>query len=508
MARLFGLLSLLALLFVARLSSAEELDRTTPRRAYVGFMAAARDGDLDRAAKFLDLHALPKAKQATDGPELARTLAYVLEHHVPSAEATLSDDPKEPLETLSIGTLVVDEDPIAIELTRVRATDGTARFVFSKSTVAAIPELERAYGPNSLEDRLPRALQSPYVLGLAPWQWIGLALSILVAIVAGRALVGVSRIGVRRFFKKSKNRSVDQVASAGRAPATTFFAVLTFRLVSPVLKLTLTANSVVSVTTTLALIMSVAWLSIRVLAVITTWLEQREESRSTLEARALRTQLSMLRRIAQIVIGIIAVATALLQFDVVRSVGQSLLASAGIAGIVLGFAAQKSIGALIAGIQISIAQPLRLGDTVVIEGQQGVVEEIHLTYLVVRLADDRRLVSPLSRFLEQSFENWTRIGSESKGAVLFRTDFSVPLDAFRKELAAVCEASPFWDKRVATIRVIDSDASSLTLRAFVSAKNPDDLWELRCLVREKLNHFLVELEGGRYLPRSRGQVVT
>lgn len=485
---------------------ADELDRTTPRRVYSGFTAAARDGDFGRAAKYLDLRSIPNAKRATDGPEVARSLAYVLEHHVTLDEQGLSDDPMEPRETIVVASLVVEEDTVPIELARWRSPDGSSHWVFAKSTVTAVPELTRSYGPNRVEDRVPRALRSPYVLGLAPWQWIGIALALAAAAIVGRILVGISRIVVKRVFLRSRKKSIDQVAAAGRAPATLFFGVLAFRLLSPLLALTLAASSVVAGATTLVLIYAVAWLSIRVLAVVTTWFGERDATGDALEARALRTQLSMLRRIASIAIGIVAIATALLQFEVVRSVGTSLLASAGIAGIVLGLAAQKSIGALIAGIQVSIAQPLRLGDTVVIEGQQGIVEEIHLTYLVVRLGDDRRLVAPLSRFLEQSFENWTRLGNDMKGAVVLRADFAVPIERFREELVKICEGSPFWDKRVATVRVIDSDADSIALRAFVSAKDPDDLWELRCVVREKLNALLVELEGGRYLPRQRTQL--
>ncbi|CAN5158048.1 hypothetical protein BH09MYX1_BH09MYX1_06910 [soil metagenome] len=502
------LLLALAVFLVAFSALADDVDRTTPRRAYSGFMAASHDGDFERAAKYLDLRSIARAKRANEGPALAQSIAWVLERHVTVAEGTLPDDPADPREVITAASLVVDEDTVPIDVARVRSADGSVRWMFAKSTVTAIPELTVGYGPNRMEDRVPRALRRPYVLGLAPWQWIGIALALVVAAIVGRVAVAISRIAVKRFLRRVRNKSIDEVASAGRAPSTLFFAVLTFRGLAPLLSLTLAASGVVSDASTLVLLLAIAWLSIRLLAVVPTWVGLRETRGDALEARALRTQLSMLRRVASIAIGIIAIAAALLQFEVVRSIGTSLLASAGIAGIVLGLAAQKSIGALIAGIQISIAQPVRLGDTVVIEGQQGVVEEIHLTYLVVRLGDDRRLVAPLSRFLDQPFENWTRLGTDMKGAVLFRADFTVPIDRFRKELVKICEASPFWDKRVATIRVVDSDASSITLRAFVSAKSSEDLWELRCVVREKLNEVLVELEDGRFLPRQRTRVMT
>ncbi len=499
----------LLLLVLARPAFAvEEVDRTTPRRAWTGFAAAAHDGDYDRASRYLDLRSVPRATKIVEGPDLARKLAYVLEHHVTVDPATLSDDPSDARDAYTVGTLVVEEDSVPIELTRVKNAEGSTRWVFSRATVTAIPELDRGYGPNDIEDRIPKRLRSPYVLGLAPWQWIGIVVALVLAIVVGRILVALARLFVKRVLFRTRRKSIDEVAAAARAPATLFFGIVAFRALSQILRLTLEAYAVTATVTTLVLVYAMAWLSIRVLAVVSVWIGERTEGGDELETRALRTRLLMLRRIASIGIGVIAVAAALLQFEVVRSVGTSLLASAGIAGIVVGFAAQKSIGALIAGIQVSIAQPVRLGDTIVLEGQQGIVEEIHLTYLVVRLADDRRLVAPLSKFLEQPFENWTRLGTELKGAVVIRADFAVPVDDIRSELVKICDASPFWDKRVATVRVVDTDESSLTLRAFVSAKTPDDLWELRCVVREKLTAHLVALEGGRYLPRARTQVLT
>ncbi len=161
------------------------------------------------------------------------------------------------------------------------------------------------------------------------------------------------------------------------------------------------------------------------------------------------------------------------------------------------------------GSKISIAQPVRLGDTVVVDGQQGVVEEIHLTYIVLRLVDDRRLVAPIGRFLDQPFENWTKLGSPLSGYVTLPADYTVPIDEVRTELEAVCKKSPHFDGRQCRLDVIDVTADkALMLRATVSAKDADELWELRCAVREAMVKFLTGLHAGKHIPRTRAQTVS
>jgi small-conductance mechanosensitive channel len=280
-----------------------------------------------------------------------------------------------------------------------------------------------------------------------------------------------------------------------------------FRAVSPELAFEADAWTTLARLQSSLTIVGFAWLAIRVMRGITDWLEARaSEADREYGSRGLRTQLAVLYRVASIVVLVVAVAAILLQFEIVRSVGTSLLASAGIAGITIGLAAQKSLGAIIAGVQISIAQPVRIGDTVVVDAQQGVVEEIHLTYVVLRLADDRRLVAPIGRFLDQSFENWTKLGSPLSGYVTLPADFGVPLDVVRKELEVVCKKSPYFDGRHCRLDVIDVTADkALMLRATVSAKDADTLWELRCDVREAMVRFIVGLENGKHVPHTRAQ---
>ncbi|WP_200858988.1 mechanosensitive ion channel family protein [Syntrophotalea carbinolica] len=216
-----------------------------------------------------------------------------------------------------------------------------------------------------------------------------------------------------------------------------------------------------------------------------------------LKARVMMTQVTMLFRVVWVIICILAVACMLMTFERIRQLGISLLASAGLIGIVAGFAAQKSLATLVAGIQLAITQPIRLDDVVVIEGEWGRIEEITLTYVVVRIWDERRLVVPITQFLEQPFQNWTRTSAQILGTVFLWADYTIPIAALRKELKRVCESSPLWDGRVCLLQVTDAGERTLQLRALVSASDSGKCWDLRCEVREKLVDYVQ-----RYYPEA------
>jgi small-conductance mechanosensitive channel len=219
--------------------------------------------------------------------------------------------------------------------------------------------------------------------------------------------------------------------------------------------------------------------------------------------RGIRTKVRVLRRVISALLAVCAGALVLMQFEVVRSVGVSLLASAGLAGVVLGFAAQRTLGSLVGGIQLSITQPIRIGDDVIVENEFGTIEEITLTYVVVKVWDERRLIVPMSRFLEQPFQNWTRESAQLHGTVMLYADFALPIDAVRKELDRLLSDQPLWDGRTKAVHVTDVKERTLEIRILVSAANAGALFNLRAALRERLVAWLVSLENGRYLPRTR-----
>lgn len=209
-----------------------------------------------------------------------------------------------------------------------------------------------------------------------------------------------------------------------------------------------------------------------------------------LEARKLYTQYNVLERIVIFIIIILAIGVTLMLFDSVRNFGVSLFASAGIAGLIVGLAAQKALGTILAGLQIAIAQPIRLDDVLVVEGEWGWVEEITLTFVVVRIWDKRRLVLPTTYFIEKPFQNWTRTTSEILGTVFIYTDYNVPFDVLRTELTRLLESNDLWDRKVNVLQVTDSKEYSVEIRALMSARNSPDAWDLRVYIREQLITFI------------------
>jgi len=222
--------------------------------------------------------------------------------------------------------------------------------------------------------------------------------------------------------------------------------------------------------------------------------------------RKLYTQLTFLKRLAVTIIILIATALILLSFDAVRKLGTGLLTSAGVAGIVVGFAAQRSIANLLAGLQLAFTQPIRIDDVLVVEGEFGRVEEITMTYVVLRLWDNRRLILPLNYFIEKPFQNWTRTGSDILATVYLYTDYTVPVDAVREEFNRILAGTELWDKRVSGLQVTDSKERTLELRALMSANSSGLAWDLRCLVREKLVLFIQQNYPGA-LPKTRSEFV-
>ncbi len=228
------------------------------------------------------------------------------------------------------------------------------------------------------------------------------------------------------------------------------------------------------------------------------------ETKDNLKARAVRTQLTILVKIALVVIIIIAASTMLMTFDKIRQVGVSILASAGIIGIILGFAAQRSIATLFAGLQIAFTQPIRIGDVVIVEGEWGLVEEISLTYVVVKIWDLRRLVVPVTYFLEKPFQNWTRFSADLLGTVFLYVDYTVPVEEVRQQVHKILEASDKWDRKVWGVQVTNSSERAMELRLLMSAADASQAWDLRCEVREKILAFL-QKHYPESLPRLRAE---
>ena len=260
----------------------------------------------------------------------------------------------------------------------------------------------------------------------------------------------------------------------------------------PLLHMNGRVEAIVYHTVFLLLIASIGWLAVRVTLVLRDAMLSRYDMgvRDNLMARRMYTQIRVIVRIIIVAVVIVTVSLMIMTFSQARQIGMSLLASAGIVGIVLGFAAQKTLGNVLAGIQIAIAQPIRIDDVVIVEGEWGWIEEITLTYVVVRIWDLRRLIVPIAYFIEKPFQNWTRVSADILGTVFLYVDYRIPLEEIRSELTRILNQSTRWDKHVNVLQVTDMKETTVEVRALMSAADSPTAWDLRCEVREKLLQFL------------------
>jgi small-conductance mechanosensitive channel len=257
----------------------------------------------------------------------------------------------------------------------------------------------------------------------------------------------------------------------------------------------------------LLVIASVAWLVGALLLVLedVALARWRVDVPDNMKARRVKTQVVIMRRVTIAAIVVLTAGVMLMTFPDVRALGASVLASAGVVSVIAALAAQSTLGNLIAGLQLAFSDAVRIDDVVVVEGEWGRIEELTLTYVAVQIWDDRRLILPTSYFTTKPFQNWTRTGSAVLGTAEIDVDWSAPVEPMRAELRAVCEGSELWDGRVCVLQVTEATGGMIRLRALVSAHDAGSLWDLRCLVRERLVTWVFEHRRDS-LPRLRADV--
>ncbi|HZW90691.1 MAG TPA: mechanosensitive ion channel domain-containing protein [Myxococcaceae bacterium] len=483
----------------------EDVDRSSPLAAVQGFQTAAHHSDYEQAAYYLALDWIPRDKQKTEGPRLARRLRFVLDRKLFLELGAISKEPQgDPARPGydQLGTIPLEKQNVPIRVSKYEV-DGKPTWVFSTITVRSIDALYDAYGP-PLAEVLPEVLFTRAVVGLELWQWLGLVLAFVAAVLGAWVLEQLVLLVLGRITRMTRVTWDDQLVQASRGPVRLPIWAFILSILTPPLLLPPVWAHGISVLNRSLLVISAAWFALRFLDLASGVVESRvaKVHENVANARAVRTQLAVLRRVLVIVVWILAAAALLMQFTVVRTVGVSLLASAGVAGVVLGLAAQKSIGALLAGIQLSITQPIRIGDQVVVEGENGTVEEITLTYVTVRVWDLRRLIVPVTQFLEKPFQNWSKGGVEMLGTVTLQVDWTTDIEALRKEVARIlaAEAKDMWDGKTAKVQLVDSTEQTMQVRVLLGGF-VDTLFDLRCLLRERLMAFLHRTP--EWLPRQR-----
>lgn len=341
--------------------------------------------------------------------------------------------------------------------------------------------------------------------GLSPTPWTGTALFALAAVVAAvvvrRLVRGVLlRLSTGHPLVHGALRATEHAGAAA-------FPALALLLVWQAAPADLAFLPVVRQATVLLFIGSLTWFTVAVIGGFAQGVIEKHPVRAedNLAARRIQTQTNVLSRSAQVVVVIAGLAMALMTFPAARQVGASLLASAGVLGIIGGLAARPVFSNLIAGLQLALAQPIRLDDVLIVNGEWGNVEEITGTYVVFRIWDERRMIIPLQWFIENPFQNWTRTSADIMGTVFLHVDYAAPIEAIRAEAKRLVEAAPEWDGRVFNLQVTDAREHCLQLRVLVSSANAGRNWDLRCKVREGLVSFLAR-EHPQALPVVRNEL--
>jgi len=343
------------------------------------------------------------------------------------------------------------------------------------------------------------------MFGWIPSWFIGLSL------VAGAILLALSFYRIakwllnRAFGTRLPLLSVFIERTSG--PAQLALCLAAVALVLPLAPLDDTIRTPMMRLFVVAVIALIGWISIRIVDMSAArYLQNFRDVTENFVARKHVTQVRVFKRVTDTIIVIITVSTALMTFDSVRQYGVSLFASAGAAGIIVGLAARPLLSNLIAGLQIAITQPIRIEDAVIIENEWGWVEDIASTYVVIRLWDWRRMVVPLSYFIEKPFQNWTRDTASLIGVIALHVDYRADVPRIRRWLEEAVKQSKLWDGAVVNLQVIDADSRTIELRALVSARNAPQSWDLRCEIREKLVAFIRD-EMPEALPRDRAILI-
>ena len=284
------------------------------------------------------------------------------------------------------------------------------------------------------------------------------------------------------------------LVSRTRGPSRLAFVTIGLALAAAFAPMSGQEAAIIARIVTVAFILLAGWCGLIALHVWTTLHLRRFklDSEDNLLARKHVTQFRILKRVGELLIVVVTASAALMTFESVRQFGVGLLASAGAAGIVVGLALQPIMKNLIAGVQLAITQPIRIDDALLVENEWGNVEEITSTYVVIRLWDWRRLIVPLSYFIETPFQNWTREGAALIGTVFLYTDFTVPVGDLRAKLEEILRGSKLWDGRVVSLQVTDFKEHTMEIRLLMSARDSPKVFDLRCEVREKMMAYLQE----------------
>jgi len=457
-----------------------------------------------------------------DTIQLAKQLFTLIDKQMVYSWADISDLPAAPISlkdsrfphwsrSVEIDSLTLNSQEITAYLQRFKLADSDQLiWLFSPEFIQQVPALHKHYKPSTFEQAIPQWASQRYVY-LPLWQWAILPILIALSYLCARLCSLTFRIISKKLISTRLQEYIPEIRTPLVVILTVvFLKILTSLILSlsgPILTLTQTTHAI-------AIILIVFWCFTRCFNLYVDNLQEKyisdhsgeKKALDTLDNKAQKNQLthiSVLRRTVIFIAVIITTYVFLVQFNLLDGMSSTLISSFGILSVILGIAAQATLGNIIAGLQIAISKPVRIGDALNYAGTWCYCEDITYTYIILKVWDDRRIIVPLKEFISESFENWTLIDSHLIKPVELYVDFTVDIDQLRQKFQELMTAHKLYDQRFkASVQAISSNENALCVRFLCSAATPIDAWKLQCDMRETMAKYVAQLEDGRYLPRT------
>lgn len=511
----------------------------TPQATLEYFVQAASEDDFERAANALNLNLIPPSEQPERGPSLADHLYYILLRKSLINWDAVPDRPDgqlepapgnnnplagQPRRSINLGNINLDGRDIEVRLQRVKVSDSEPIWVFSPQTVENIPILYERFGPTALDKQMPSWAKIQLPGGLPLWEWLFLGALALLAVVVSwivRNIIARGSVGeistVRWLTKKLLNRELNMqdnlwlrgISQIISGPVALLCGLLTFYITAQmIVSLSGTFASLFDTVMVILIIAAITWLGMRVITFFTDYVGKQYTDElggdDQTQARKALTYISVARRVFIFVALLVGIGFALSQFRGFEAFGMSLLASAGVISVIVGIAAQSVLANIMAGVQVAVTQPVRIGDNVYFEDQWGYIEAITYTYITIQTWDQRRVIVPLKYFINHPVQNWSKHSSHLIKPIYLYVDYPTDVERIRQTFADMLKNDEDWDEETEpTVQVTDMSDETMEVRALCSAKDPSTAWTLHCRLREQLVAYVRDLESGRYLPRQR-----
>lgn len=501
---------------------AEPVNRQTPQAAMELLVLGVRNGEYDKARHALNLNLIPTDRQSARASDLAYRLNTVLAEQYLINWDELPDRPDGvqdniasqeqgstgPQRSILVGTLDLDDRRVEIRMQRVKVDEQDPVWVFSSNTVENIDALYEAFGPSAIERLMPGWAQQTLWSQTQIWEWLALIVLLAVAMGVGLAVRWLTRQALRR----SDEYWVQELADALPLPLGVVAGILVFYLpLQFYISLTGPLLNLVEPIFYALLIGSVLWLVMRVIGFIFQHFSEKfaadvsEDDRQNIaKRRHSLTTLSVARRVLIFALVLVGLGIALSEFGMFRSLGITLLASAGVISVVVAVAAQPLLGSIVAGMQVAATEPVRIGDTVMFEGNWSEVEDISQTYVTLLTWDGRRIIVPLQYLTNNIIENWSKSDTHMIRPIYLYLDYNTDVQIIREKFEELVRDSEDYDgQEEPKVQVTETSEETMTVRCLATAATPSAAWSLHCMLLEQMLAYVRELEDGRYLPRRR-----